>query len=250
MMGGLHPRGSLFERPVNIESARAHHANFRQARAAVPGKGAALPVEHSRACWPMRVAAAGAVCCCGGTPLARRALEPRATRPPTPLHVPPSRRPVLQVLREHGVKVLTVREILAHGVEQHMGARVALERLALEALAYQVGPRGRDPRLRAAHGICNAAMRAPPGQPNDLFEPLFARGATLAQTPNLLASALGAQLAASAGGEQMSEADRFYLSDDYKRQVGRVTKRGRHATGTDGAARLDKECLIGWEQLA
>lgn len=32
MMGGLHPRGSLFERPVNIESARAHHANFRQAR--------------------------------------------------------------------------------------------------------------------------------------------------------------------------------------------------------------------------
>jgi hypothetical protein len=32
MMGGLHPRGSLFERPVNIESAKAHHTNFRQAR--------------------------------------------------------------------------------------------------------------------------------------------------------------------------------------------------------------------------
>jgi hypothetical protein len=30
MMGGLHPRGSLFERPVNIEMAKAHHANFRQ----------------------------------------------------------------------------------------------------------------------------------------------------------------------------------------------------------------------------
>jgi arginine deiminase len=34
MMGGLHPRGSLFERPVNIEMAKAHHANFRQAREA------------------------------------------------------------------------------------------------------------------------------------------------------------------------------------------------------------------------
>lgn len=29
MMGGLHPRGSLYERPVNIDSARAHHAEFR-----------------------------------------------------------------------------------------------------------------------------------------------------------------------------------------------------------------------------
>jgi hypothetical protein len=32
MMGGLHPRGSLYERPVNIEMAKAHHANFRQVR--------------------------------------------------------------------------------------------------------------------------------------------------------------------------------------------------------------------------
>ncbi|GBF90210.1 arginine deiminase [Raphidocelis subcapitata] len=70
MMGGLHPRGSLFERPVNIESAKAHHAHFRQ------------------------------------------------------------------VLREHGVRVLTVREILAHGVDEHMGARLALERLAAATLTY------------------------------------------------------------------------------------------------------------------
>lgn len=61
-------------------------------------------------------------------------LLPHAA-PPTTLLAPP-----LQVLREHGVKVLTVREILAHGVEQHMGARVALERLALEALTYKVRP--------------------------------------------------------------------------------------------------------------
>ena len=31
------------------------------------------------------------------------------------------------MLREHGVKVLTVREILAFGVEEHIGARVDLE---------------------------------------------------------------------------------------------------------------------------
>jgi arginine deiminase len=72
MMGGLHPRGSLYERPVNIDLARAHHANFRQ------------------------------------------------------------------VLREHGVRVLTVREILSHGVDQHVGARVQLEGLAMSALKYQV----------------------------------------------------------------------------------------------------------------
>lgn len=30
MMGGLHPRGSLFERPVNIEVAKTQHAQFRE----------------------------------------------------------------------------------------------------------------------------------------------------------------------------------------------------------------------------
>lgn len=30
MMGGLHPRGSLFERPVNIEVAKLQHAQFRE----------------------------------------------------------------------------------------------------------------------------------------------------------------------------------------------------------------------------
>ena len=29
MMGGLHPRGSLYERPVNIDVAKAQHAEFR-----------------------------------------------------------------------------------------------------------------------------------------------------------------------------------------------------------------------------
>lgn len=39
MMGGLHPRGSLFERPVNIVQAKAQHAAFRDA---VRGDGGAL----------------------------------------------------------------------------------------------------------------------------------------------------------------------------------------------------------------
>jgi arginine deiminase len=29
MMGGLHPRGSLYERPINIDTAKTQHAEFR-----------------------------------------------------------------------------------------------------------------------------------------------------------------------------------------------------------------------------
>jgi arginine deiminase len=29
MMGGLHPRGSLYERPINIDTAKAQHEEFR-----------------------------------------------------------------------------------------------------------------------------------------------------------------------------------------------------------------------------
>lgn len=30
MMGGLHPRASLYERPVNLDAAKSAHAEFRQ----------------------------------------------------------------------------------------------------------------------------------------------------------------------------------------------------------------------------
>ena len=30
MMGGLHPRASLYERPVNLDAAKTAHAEFRQ----------------------------------------------------------------------------------------------------------------------------------------------------------------------------------------------------------------------------
>ncbi|KAG2426169.1 hypothetical protein HXX76_013150 [Chlamydomonas incerta] len=72
MMGGLHPRGSLYERPVNIDTAKQQHAEFRN------------------------------------------------------------------VLRAHGVKVLTVREILAHNVDTNMSARVDLEELVFSALSYEM----------------------------------------------------------------------------------------------------------------
>lgn len=47
-----------------------------------------------------------------------------------------------QVLRAHGVRVLTVREILAFGVEERMGARVELEDLAANTLTYKLADGG------------------------------------------------------------------------------------------------------------
>ena len=41
-------------------------------------------------------------------------------------------------MREAGVRVLTVREILSFGVEEHIGARVELEELAMRALTYHL----------------------------------------------------------------------------------------------------------------
>ena len=98
MMGGLHPRASLYERPVNIESAKATHAAFRQ------------------------------------------------------------------VLREHGVRVLTVREILAYGVDEHIGARVDLEaRGAAAAAAARGGALG---AVAARRCRCFFQSKAPPLTPS------------------------------------------------------------------------------------
>ena len=43
-----------------------------------------------------------------------------------------------RVMRENGVKVLTVRDILSYGVEEHIGARVELEDVAMQALTYDL----------------------------------------------------------------------------------------------------------------
>jgi hypothetical protein len=41
-------------------------------------------------------------------------------------------------MRENGVKVLTVRDILSYAAEEHIGARVELENLAMRALKYEL----------------------------------------------------------------------------------------------------------------
>uniref|UniRef100_A0A383WIV7 Arginine deiminase n=1 Tax=Tetradesmus obliquus TaxID=3088 RepID=A0A383WIV7_TETOB len=95
MMGGLHPRGSLYERPVNIDTAKAQHAGFRE------------------------------------------------------------------VLRAQGVRVLTVREILAFGVEERMGARVELEELAAGTLTYKLADGHKEADLTEAdrHYLSDAYKR-------------------------------------------------------------------------------------------
>lgn len=71
-MGGLHPRASLYEKPVNLEAAKTAHAEFRR------------------------------------------------------------------IMRDNNVRVLTVREILSYGTEEHVGARVELENFATQALTYRL----------------------------------------------------------------------------------------------------------------
>ena len=43
-----------------------------------------------------------------------------------------------RTMRAAGLKVLTIRDILSFGVEDHMGARVELEELATHALQYEM----------------------------------------------------------------------------------------------------------------
>jgi hypothetical protein len=50
-------------------------------------------------------------------------------------------------LREHGVRVLTVREILAAHTDTNMSARVDLEELASSAMTYELAP-GNDVTVR------------------------------------------------------------------------------------------------------
>lgn len=75
-------RASLYERPVNLDAARASHAEFRR------------------------------------------------------------------VMREAGLRVLTVREILSFGVGDHIGARVELEELAMKALSYNFAEGFKEADLR------------------------------------------------------------------------------------------------------
>jgi hypothetical protein len=51
-------------------------------------------------------------------------------------------------MRAAGLRVLTVRDILSFGVEDHMGARVELEELATLALQYEMAKGFEEKDLR------------------------------------------------------------------------------------------------------
>ena len=53
-----------------------------------------------------------------------------------------------RVMREAGIRVLTVREILSFGVADHIGARVELEELAMKALSYNFAEGYKEEDLR------------------------------------------------------------------------------------------------------
>lgn len=101
-----------------------------------------------------------------------------------------------QVMRENGVKVLTVRDILSYGVEEHIGARVELENLAMQALTYDLD----------ANYKC--APSAPSPVPSSVLKSTFGMGHYLTTLP-----------APTCRMEDLAEEHRFYLSDEYKRTV-------------------------------
>ena len=73
-------------------------------------------------------------------------------------------------MRECGVKVLTVRDILSYGADEHIGARVELEDLAMKSLTYDLAngykcaPALLLLTLPHFHGLCGAM-----GQPASRF---------------------------------------------------------------------------------
>ena len=133
-MGGLHPRASLYEKPVNLDAAQKAHAEFRR------------------------------------------------------------------VMRDNGVRVVTVREILAYGVDDHMGARVELEQFAMLVRR----------RRRRRREICRPAL-------GPLPPPLPGRRCSRRRRP--AAQALTYRLAEGTTLEDLDAQDRYYLSDEYKRKV-------------------------------
>ena len=59
-----------------------------------------------------------------------------------------------RTMRAAGLRVLTVRDILSFGVEDHMGARVELEELAMQALQYEIAEGNTMDEIAA--GVCSS----------------------------------------------------------------------------------------------
>lgn len=123
MMGGLHPRASLYERPVNLDAARAAHAEFRRVM-----REAGVKVRE----WGGGREGGGRE---------KRESSRRARLAATAARHHPALAPP---------QVLTVRDILSYGVDSHMGARVELEDLAMRALSYEVAPPDTEADVDAA----------------------------------------------------------------------------------------------------
>lgn len=136
-------------------------------------------------------------------------------------------------MRDKGVRVLTVREILAFGTGDHVGARLELEEFAM-----QVGG-GVGGGLDGALSI--ARLLPPPPPPRGGGRPLCASTPPRRHLlPACLACAwLGAQaltyhLAEGAALEDIEEKDRYYLSDGYKRTVLQVRSFVNAQAGREG----------------
>ena len=69
-----------------------------------------------------------------------------------------------RVMRENGVKVLTVRDILSYAAEEHIGARVELENLAMRALRYELADGIRcPPAVTAAQCLHSRSVKTGQG---------------------------------------------------------------------------------------
>lgn len=104
-----------------------------------------------------------------------------------------------RTMRDAGLRVLTVRDILSFGVEDHMGARVELEDLATKALHYGMaeGTKLEDLTEKVCHYLSPQ-------------ERIFAQTS---------ACCLATRMSEETVNNTAVSQDRFYLTEEYKREV-------------------------------
>ena len=266
-MGGLHPRASLYEKPVNLEAAkqvRVVMVGWRGRKHAwhEVSKRETAPAHcslYSHAC--VLPAAASPACRCASSWKFTPALPCPALPcpdPPRPTLPPQAHAEFRRVMREKGVRVLTVREILAFGTADHVGARVELEEFAMQVGSACVGgccgfcccwvPGGaaaaaccsvlvggelvQPPTKKAWPGVVPAkeckvpgvghqrgAPQLSPYQSSAAMSRLTAGAAPHHAAPAPPLQALTYRLCEGSSMEDIEEKDRYYLSDAYKRTV-------------------------------
>lgn len=151
---------------------------------------------------------------CGHSP-----STPPCVLPPPPLipiPIPTPTQPNNQVLRAHGVKVLTVRDILAFGVEERIGARVELEDLAADTLTYKLAEGERTVGGASWGGWAGRVSVRRAEQCSN--RRVSARRPAAHSNSHHPSSVCVCTHAGHNEGE-LAETDRHYLSDNYKREV-------------------------------